>query len=161
MRVGLVAIGRRLPAWINEGFHYYAKRLNQNVRLELVELAAAKRSRSKQVNLSQVRQYKTEEAQRIVKHIRSNNRLIVLDQTGKQWSTAELASRMTLWLQQGQDVSLIIGGPDGLDNTLMTQADERWSLSHLTFPHALVRVMVAEQLYRAWSLLHNHPYHRE
>jgi len=91
----------------------------------------------------------------------ASNVLIALDGGGRQWTTLELAEQMNTWMQQGRDISFLIGGPDGLDQSSLKRADARWSLGKLTLPHMLVRVILAEQLYRAWSITQNHPYHRE
>ena len=156
MLINLICVGNKMPGWVNEGYQEYAKRLNRDVRIKLVELELAKRSKT-----SSVENLKASEAKKILQAIPKANQVVVLDVNGSQWSTEKLSQRLTHWLQSGKDVSLIIGGPDGLEQSLVQAADERWSLSKLTFPHPLVRIVIAEQIYRAWSLLNNHPYHRQ
>jgi 23S rRNA (pseudouridine1915-N3)-methyltransferase len=123
--------------------------------LNLVEIPAGKRSPS----IDLIRQIRAE-GERLLAAIPSGSRVIALDERGQEWNTVELAKRLTGWLQEGRDLSLLIGGPDGLDAACRDRAERLWSLSRLTLPHPLVRIVVAEQLYRAWSLLHHHPYHR-
>ena len=156
MLINLICVGNKMPGWVNEGYQEYAKRLNRDVRIKLVELELAKRSKT-----SSAENLKASEAKKILQAIPKANQVVVLDVNGSQWSTEKLSQRLTHWLQSGKDVSLIIGGPDGLEQSLVQAADERWSLSKLTFPHPLVRIVIAEQIYRAWSLLNNHPYHRQ
>lgn len=144
-----------MPVWVEQGYKEYAQRLPVEVKLELKEIAPGKRGKN-----ADIKRIIQDEGQRIKSAIPKNNRIIVLDVKGKPWSTEQLAERMGYWMQSGQDVSLLIGGPEGLSDEVRSLADERWSLSALTFPHPLVRVILAEQLYRGWSLLRNHPYHR-
>lgn len=155
MRISLIAVGARMPAWVNEGFADYAERLPREWHLALIQINSGKRR--KNVDLARLLE---EEGRRMLAAIPFNTRVIALDQAGRQWSTAQLAQQLDDWLQDGRDVALLVGGPEGLDGACKSRAETLWSLSPLTFPHALVRVIVAEQLYRAWSLLHNHPYHR-
>ncbi|MDX1604817.1 MAG: 23S rRNA (pseudouridine(1915)-N(3))-methyltransferase RlmH [Candidatus Competibacterales bacterium] len=155
MRLRLVAIGTRMPAWVDAGFRDYADRLPRECRLELTEIPAPRRGR----NADAARLMRTE-AERLRSAVPASARLLALDQRGQAWSTENLAARLRDWLADGRDVALLTGGPDGLDPALREQAELCWSLSALTLPHPLVRVIVAEQLYRAWSLLSNHPYHR-
>ena len=155
MKIRLVAVGKRMPTWVDEGFHTYQRRLQGGVSLELTEVAPVKRS----ANLPTDTLLKTE-AKRIGAATPTSAWKVVLDQGGTPWSSAELARQMRAWIARAGVVALVIGGADGLDRGLIDNADQTWSLSALTLPHALVRVVVAEQLYRAWSLMHNHPYHR-
>lgn len=155
MRIRLLAVGQKMPSWVTQGFQEYAKRLSGDCQLQLVELAMAKRQKS-----SQVEQLKEKEAQTIREQLKSNELLIILDVLGKRISTPQLANYMQDWQMQGRNVALVIGGPDGVDESLLKQADTLLSLSDLTLPHPLVRVIVAEQLYRAWSINQGHPYHR-
>lgn len=145
-----------MPAWITQGYEEYAKRMPRECALDLVEIAPEKRTKT-----TSVPQMKAKEADRLLAAIPQGHFVVALDEKGKHWSTQQLSQQMERWLQQGQDLSLIIGGPDGLDDRVKQRANQTWSLSALTFPHPLVRVVLAEQLYRAWSLLNNHPYHRE
>lgn len=155
MKINLVAVGTRMPAWVTQGFEEYSKRLPRECQLQLLEIAPAKRGKT-----AQPEQWKKDEARRILAAIPDNHHVIALEVTGKSWSTETLAEQMQAWLSDGRDVSLIVGGPDGLDPGCLQRADQKWSLSALTLPHPLVRIVLAEQLYRAWTVLQNHPYHR-
>jgi 23S rRNA (pseudouridine1915-N3)-methyltransferase len=155
-RISIVAVGKRMPDWIQTGFAEYKKRLSQDVTLELIEVAPAHRSRS-----TITQRLRQQEAQSILDALPAHTHVIALDETGKRQKTMQLAARMQDWIDQGINTSLIIGGADGLDESVLAAAHERWSLSDYTLPHALVRVVLAEQIYRAWTILKNHPYHRE
>lgn len=144
-----------MPSWVDEGYREYAERLPGELRLELRELPLARRSR-KDSPASMMR----EEAVQIRKAIPAGARTVALEVKGRTWSTEDFSGQLERWLGEGRDVALLIGGPDGLDKELSASCDDRWSLSPLTLPHPLVRVVVAEQVYRAWSLLRGHPYHR-
>lgn len=154
MKLRLVAIGDRMPAWITAGFEDYAGRMPRDLRLELVEIPLA--ARGKNADIARARQ--TEGDKLLDRSI--GTRRVVLDERGDSWSSTDLSARLTRWMQDGRDVALLVGGPDGHSPEVLSAAEDRWSLSRLTLPHALVRVLLAEQLYRAWSLLANHPYHR-
>lgn len=156
MQIDLITVGQRQPSWINTGYEFYARRLNDDVRLVLKEVAAVKRTGA---NTAAV--IKAKEAERIRKHLPKHPYIVVLDENGRAITTMELSHRVKHWLGLGQNIALVIGGADGLDDNIIDTADETLSLSPMTLPHALVRVLVAEQLYRAWSILKNHPYHRE
>ncbi len=155
MRIKLIAVGERMPAWVQDGFQEYAKRLPRECRLELREIAAARRGKGGSASRAMA-----EEGQRLLAAIPAGARVIALDVGGQQWSTEELAAEMEDWLASGESVALLVGGPDGLAPDCLQRASRRWSLSRLTLPHPLVRVVLAEQLYRAWSVLQGHPYHR-
>lgn len=155
MRIYLIAVGTRPPTWVTAGFHEYANRLPRECAPHLIEIPAAKRS--PRVDLHRIRRA---EGERMLAAIPTGARVIALEVNGQSWSTAQLAQQLAHWLRDGRDVALLVGGPDGLDVACRQRADSAWSLSPLTFPHTLVRILVAEQLYRAWSLLHHHPYHR-
>jgi len=155
MRIHIHAIGTRPPSWVVEGYQEYSKRMPRNCQLELHELSLSKRSKN-QTN-DRARQ---QESERLLANIGKRNYIVALDERGDHWSTQQLADKLANWMQQGQDVSLLIGGPDGISQTVLEQASVCWSLSRLTLPHALVRIFLAEQLYRATSLLQNHPYHK-
>ena len=155
MKINLLAIGQKMPAWVEQGYQEYAHRMPTEAKLVLKEIAPGKRGKN-----ADIKRIIQDEGQRIQAAIPKNNRIVILDVKGKAWSTEQLAERMHVWMQSGQDVSLLVGGPEGLSEEARNVADERWSLSALTFPHPLVRVILAEQLYRAWSVLRNHPYHR-
>jgi 23S rRNA (pseudouridine1915-N3)-methyltransferase len=155
MRLVLVAVGTRHPQWVEEGFAEYARRMPREVRLELIEIRAEKREDSR--TPEQVRQA---EASRILAALPRGALRVVLDERGSSLTSMALAQRMRAWLAGGRDVAFIIGGADGLAASLREQADLVWSLSPLTLPHGLVRVLLAEQLYRALSICQGHPYHR-
>lgn len=156
MNIHLIAVGTRMPAWIQAGYEEYAKRLTLDCRLKLIEITAGKRTKN-----SDVARILQEEGERTLAHIPSNSLVIALDIKGQNWDTPTLAQQLNKWQHDGRDVSLLIGGPEGLAANCLAKAEKKWSLSALTFPHPLVRIIVAEQLYRAWSLLKGHPYHRD
>lgn len=156
MRLVLITVGERVPPWVAQGFDDYARRMPRECALELVELPAARHGRGAAVDRAIA-----EEGQRLLDACPKRCRRIVLDERGQLWRTADLAARLEDWLQGGTDVALLVGGADGLSAEVKASADATWSLSPLTLPHALVRVLVAEQLYRAWTILQRHPYHRE
>lgn len=156
MRLVLLAIGQKMPAWITTGFDDYARRLPSHLKLELVERPA-----SAWATRGDIARSVREEADTLRAAIPKGAWVVALDERGGPWSTPQLAERLAEWQQGGRDVALLVGGPDGLEDSLRANADQRWSLSPLTLPHPLVRVLVAEQLYRAWSILSGHPYHRE
>jgi 23S rRNA (pseudouridine1915-N3)-methyltransferase len=155
MRLVLVAVGQRLPAWADTAYQDYAKRFPPECRLELKAVKAEPRGSKAAHALMSA------EAQRIEAAIPKGARRIVLDERGDRLTTVQLAERLKRWLGEGRDAAILVGGPDGLDPTLKASADETIRLSDLTLPHAFVRVLLAEALYRAWSLTTGHPYHRE
>lgn len=155
MHVKLLAVGARQPDWVQTAFNEYAKRLPPECRLELTELRLGK-SRQRGDATRAV----TDEGARMLAAIPPGARVIALDVQGKSFSTESLARQLQNWLASGRDLVLLIGGPDGLAAACLERADLIWSLSALTLPHGLVRVVVAEQLYRAWTILEGHPYHR-
>lgn len=155
MRIKLLAVGERMPAWVRDGFEDYAARLPREWRFELVEIPVA--ARGKNPDLARL---KAAEGEKILKALPAGAALVALDERGDPRSTLEWARAIEGWQRDGQDRCLVIGGPDGLAPAVLQRAQQRWSLSRLTLPHALVRVLVAEQLYRAWTVLTNHPYHR-
>ncbi len=156
MRIKLIAVGTRLPAWVEAGFGEYAKRMPPECRLELVEIAAERRSKS-----TSAERIKQAEARRLLAAVTAGDRIVALDERGRHWSSRELSGQMETWLSGGSDVALLVGGPDGLDQSCLAAAERKWALSALTLPHGLVRVLLAEQLYRAWSIMKGHPYHRD
>lgn len=155
MRIHLIAVGTRMPAWVRQGYEDYAGRLPHECSLRLIEIPPAKRG--KQMTVAQAVR---DEGERILAAIPARSRVMALEVNGREWDTGELGEQLSGWLQDGRDVALLIGGPEGLDPACRARAELAWSLSRLTFPHFLVRILVAEQLYRAWSILHRHPYHR-
>lgn len=155
MRIQILAVGQKMPDWIEKGYRQYAQRMPAEAKLELKEIAPGKRG--KNADISRILE---DEAERIRAAIPRSSHIVVLDVKGRSYSTEQLAQRMNDWMHSGQDICLLVGGPEGLAESCRSLADEKWSLSALTFPHPLVRVILAEQLYRAWSVLRNHPYHR-
>ena len=155
MKLLLVAVGQRQPAWANAAYAEFAKRFPPELRLELKAVKAEPRG------AKTAEQLMAAEATRIEAAVPRGVRRLVLDEHGERRSTLQLAARMTVWMGEGRDVALIVGGPDGLATPLKASADETLRLSDLTLPHAFVRVLLAEALYRAWTVMVKHPYHRE
>lgn len=156
MRLVLAAVGQRPPGWAEAAFEDFAKRFPPELRLELKAVKAEPRSTGRTAT-----QMMAAEAQRLEAACPKGARRVVLDERGSRLTTPQLAERLKFWLGDGRDVVLLVGGPDGLDPALKAGADESLRLSDLTLPHAFVRVLLAEALYRAWSLSVGHPYHRE
>jgi len=156
MRINLITIGKRMPNWINEGYQEYAKRLPHDYRLELIELELNKRGKN-----ADLKRIIEREGEQMLQAIPAGDYVMALDVLGKQWQTPRLANFLQQKHEMSQNLSLLIGGPEGLAPACLARADLKWSLSELTFPHPLVRVIIAEQLYRAWSIIQKHPYHRE
>lgn len=154
MRIRLIAVGTRMPAWVESGYADYAGRLPREIRLELVELPVEHRGKN-----ADIARLRSAEGEKLLKAA-GESRIIAFDERGAQPDTLGWSEALKGWMRDGRDVSLLIGGPDGHAPAVLLKAEAKWSLSKLTYPHALVRVVVAEQLYRAWSLLNNHPYHR-
>jgi len=156
MRLVLAAVGQRMPGWADTAYEDYAKRFLPELRLELKAVKAEPRTSGRTPA-----QMMAAEAQRLEAACPRGARRVALDERGQRLSTRELAERLRTWQGEGRDVALLVGGPDGLDPGLKASADKTLRLSDLTLPHAFVRVMLAEALYRAWSLGTGHPYHRE
>lgn len=156
MKLLIAAVGTRMPAWVSAGFEEFARRMPRELPLQLVEIKAEPRSTGKTVEAMLAA-----EAERIEAALPPRCRRVILDERGEDLTTRALARRLEAWLAGGEDVALIVGGPDGLAPRIKAGAAEALRLSSLTLPHALVRPLLAEALYRAWSLLKNHPYHRE
>lgn len=155
MKLKVIAVGHKMPDWITTGCNEYIKRMPRELAIEIIEIKPDKRSNDKKNSAVQ-----EAEAKRILKAV-NKDYLIACDENGEERTTLQLASKLKSWQEMGRDVSIVIGGADGLDPALIKQADWCWSLSKLTLPHAFVRVLLAEQLYRAHSVIQNHPYHRE
>ncbi len=155
MKIRLLCIGQKMPHWVGEAYSDFAKRVNGDCKIELVELPMAKRSKN-----SSVAQMKEKEAQTIFAALKPSEHLVALDVLGKQVSTPDLAKQLEHWQMLGCDIALLIGGPDGLHGEVLAKSQEKISLSKLTLPHPMVRVLLAEQLYRAWSINKGHPYHK-
>ena len=156
MKLIIASVGHKMPDWIKAGFDEYAKRMPREASIELLQIKPEARSTGK--STVQIMQ---SEAQRILAALPQNCLRIALDERGAQPTTKQLSLQMQEWMREGRDVAFIIGGADGLHDSVKQAAQQLLALSALTLPHAFVRVLLAEQLYRAHSLLHNHPYHRE
>ena len=156
MKLWLVTVGHKMPDWVNAGFNEYAKRMPRETKIELLTIKPEPRTMGKSVP-----QMMEAEAQRILNALPPNCLCIALDERGAAWTTRYLADKMQQWMGEGHDVVFIIGGADGLHETVKNGAQQLLALSAMTLPHGMVRVLLAEQLYRAHSLLHNHPYHRD
>ena len=156
MEITLIAIGTKMPDWVESGYVEYAKRLGRDWTLTLKAVPSPRRSKSEDsVSVGK------KEAELLLAAIPKGAYAIALDERGKLQSTRSIADKMQELSESSRSLALLIGGADGLADRVIQQCNEKWSLSHLTFPHAMVRVIVAEQIYRAASLLNNHPYHRE
>lgn len=155
MQIHLLAVGHRMPDWVVAGYEEYAKRLPRECALVLKEIAPAKRG--KNADIGKLRE---DEGGRMLAALPRDSHVVALDLGGQDWSTPNLSQQLQRWLGNGRDVALLVGGPDGLAPACLQRAQQVWCLSRLTFPHPIVRVIVAEQIYRAWSLSQNHPYHR-
>ena len=156
MRVSIVSVGHKMPAWIQAGYREYVKRLPPEIKVELVELKPEEKSSGKTVDKA-----KALEGERILGAIPQGATVYALDETGRPVTTQGLSVMLAQWMRDATHPAFVIGGADGLSEAVKTRADKLLSLSALTLPHGLVRVLLAEQLYRAWSILANHPYHRE
>jgi 23S rRNA (pseudouridine1915-N3)-methyltransferase len=156
MKLLIVSVGHKMPDWITTGFNEYAKRMPREAKIELLEIRPEPRTTGKTVQ-----QIMAAEAQRIIAVLPQHCLRIAMDEHGAQPTTRQLAEQMQDWMREGCDVAFIIGGADGLDMPVKRDAQQLMALSALTLPHAIVRVLLAEQLYRAYSMMHNHPYHRE
>jgi len=155
MQIHIIAVGERMPEWVQAAYAEYAKRLPHECRLTLHEIPAGKRSKG-----SDLARLTRDEGERLLAAVPAGSRLVALDRTGRELDTQTLASRIEQQLGAGCDLALLVGGPEGLSPECLSVAHERWSLSKLTLAHPVVRVVLAEQLYRAWSILKNLPYHR-
>jgi 23S rRNA (pseudouridine1915-N3)-methyltransferase len=152
MRLVVAAVGNRMPDWLAGGWREYARRFPPNLALELVEVPAAGKAGAGREAAT--------ESRRLAERLPQRARVVAMDVQGQPWSTERLASRLEQWQLEGDPVWFLVGGAEGLSEDLLARADERWSLGPATLPHMLVRVVVAEQLYRAWTILSGHPYHR-
>jgi len=156
MRLTLLTVSRRPPRWLREACSTYIERLPAEIRFNSVDIAPARRSNSEPRET-----VRRNEAKAIRSAVAADRLLIPLDETGREMSTQDLAASLRAWIDSDRNVTLVIGGADGLDPSLLADADQAWSLSRLTLQHGIVRLIIVEQIYRAWSLLANHPYHRQ
>ena len=155
MQLQVAAVGQRMPGWVNDAWHEYARRMPPGLSLSLREIALSKRGKN-----ADTKRLTATESQALIESMTDRARVIALDVKGQSWSTEQLAQKLEEWMGDGRDVGFMIGGPDGIAPEVLQRADTRWSLGPLTLPHPLVRVVLAEQLYRAWTITQNHPYHR-
>jgi 23S rRNA (pseudouridine1915-N3)-methyltransferase len=155
MQIHLICVGNRMPGWVKTGYDDYAKRLPGEYELLLKEIPPGQRGKN-----CDVARIVKEEGDRMNAAIPVGSHLVALELSGKSMTTPEIALALRRWQEISKAIALLVGGPDGLADSVKSRASEFWSLSPLTFPHPLVRIIVAEQIYRAWSILHNHPYHR-
>jgi len=144
-----------MPSWVTTAYEDYAARLPRECTVNLIEVGAGKRPKG-----ADLKKITAEEGKKMLAAIPKGCRVVALEIQGKPWSTNQLSIQLQNWMQGGQDIALLIGGPEGLAKDCIQRADQSWSLSPLTLPHPMVRVIIAEQLFRAWSILNNHPYHR-
>ncbi len=155
MKLKLLAVGTRMPSWVEAGCNEYGKRMPPELRIETIEIALGARGKNQPASKAIKK-----ESQALLKAIGAQDFVVALDVIGRSLSTEQLATKLADWQMNGRDVCLIIGGPDGLSKACLDRADMRWSLSDLTLPHPLVRIVLMEQMYRAWTINANHPYHR-
>jgi 23S rRNA (pseudouridine1915-N3)-methyltransferase len=156
MRLHLIAVGTNMPDWVRQGYDEYSRRMPAECSLQLKEIQAGHRGKG-----ADIKRAVRDEAERMLAAIPTGCRVVCLEVEGRQWSTEELAEELQRWMVDGRDVALLVGGPEGLAQEVRDKAEQRWSLSALTLPHPLVRVVIAEQLYRALSVIKGHPYHRQ
>ena len=156
MKIQLIAVGTKMPDWVEKGYQEYARRFPKEMQLELLEINAGKRGKN-----ADIKRILNKEGELTLAAIPKENKIVTLEVTGKSWTTEDLSKEMQKWQLDGRNISLLIGGPEGLAPACIERSEQRWSLSKLTLPHPLVRIVVAESLYRAYTLTINHPYHRE
>ena len=155
MRIKLIAVGSRMPRWVEEGWQEYVKRLPAELPLELVEIPLNTRGKNADV-ARMIRQ----EGEAMLSKVQPGERIVTLEVHGKPWSTEQLAAELDRWRLDARNVNLMVGGPEGLAPEVCARSEQRWSLSPLTLPHPLVRILLGEQIYRAWTVLSGHPYHK-
>lgn len=155
MKIRLFCVTHKTPAWVKEGYEEYAKRIPPAYSIELVEIPAEKRTPT-----ANTKRLMEREGEKILGMIKQDELVVALNIKGEKWSTEKLAQQLAEWHQDGRNIALLIGGPEGLAPACLERANVHWSLSPMTFPHFLVKVILAEQLYRAYTILTGHPYHR-
>ena len=155
MKIRLIAVGSKMPGWVEEGWHEYARRLPGEMPLELVEIPLTTRSKNADIT-RMIRQ----EGEAMLAKVQPGERIVTLEVQGRAWSTEQLARELERWRLEARNVNLMVGGPEGLAPEVSARSEQRWSLSPLTLPHPLVRILIGEQIYRAWTVLSGHPYHK-
>ncbi len=156
MNIQIIAVGTKMPAWVNEAYQEYQKRLQPEIQLQLKEITLQKRGK----NPADIQKMMQLESQQILNAIKSGSYTIALDSRGAQYTSEQCAEQLNHWKHLAKPINILIGGPEGYTAETLAKADAKWSLSALTFPHPIVRIILAEQLYRAQSILKKHPYHR-
>ncbi|WP_150303021.1 23S rRNA (pseudouridine(1915)-N(3))-methyltransferase RlmH [Pseudomonas saliphila] len=155
MRIRLISVASRMPRWVEEGYQEYAKRMPADLPLDLVEIPLSTRGKN-----ADVARLIRREGEQMLAATQPGDRIVTLEVTGKNWSTEQLAEQLERWRLEARNVNLMVGGPEGLADEVAARSEQRWSLSALTLPHPLVRILLAEQIYRAWTVLNRHPYHK-
>lgn len=155
MLLTVAAVGKRMPAWVNEAWLEYSRRFPRGISLELKEIPLARRGQN-----ADVKALRAAEGKALLAAVPRGHRVVALDERGVQWTTVELAGQLRRWMQEESGVCFLVGGPDGLPQSCRDEARDVWALGKLTLPHPMVRMILAEQLYRAWTVTQNHPYHR-
>jgi 23S rRNA (pseudouridine1915-N3)-methyltransferase len=155
VRIKLLAVGTKMPTWVEQGVNEYSKRLPPEIKFEIKEIPLGKRGKG-----ADIKRAIAAEGQQMLALIPAADKVIALEVTGRNWGTEKLAGELQQWQREGDNITLLVGGPDGLASECQARANQQWSLSALTLPHPLVRIVLAEQLYRAWAINNNHPYHR-
>ena len=155
MRIRLFSVASRMPRWVEDGYQEYAKRLPADISLDLVEIPLATRGKN-----ADIARLMRREGEQMLAAVQPGDRIVTLEVTGRPWSTEQLANELERWRLEARNVNLMVGGPEGLAEQVAAKSDQRWSLSPLTLPHPLVRILLAEQIYRAWTILNRHPYHK-
>lgn len=155
MRIRLIAVGGKMPRWVEMGWQEYVKRLPPEITLDLVEIPLSTRGKN-----ADVQRLIRQEGAAMLAKVQPGERVVTLEVEGKPWSTEQLAEQLDAWRLDARTVNLMVGGPEGLAPEVCAKSEQRWSLSPLTLPHPLVRVLLGEQIYRAWTVLAGHPYHK-
>jgi len=155
MRIQIITVCSKMPRWVTEGYEEYAKRLPKHCSLSLCEIPLGKRRSN-----TNIQRLQEKESQQMLSMAGKHDHIIALEAQGAPWSTEQLANELQSWRHSGTNVSLLVGGPEGIASKVSSKAHQQWSLSSLTLPHTMVRLVIAEQIYRAWSIINHHPYHR-
>jgi len=155
VKLRLISVASRMPRWVEEGYQEYARRMPPELPLELLEIPL--NTRGKNADVSRLIR---REGEQMLAAVQPGERIVTLEVNGRAWSTEQLAEQLERWRLEARTVNLMVGGPEGLPEEVCARSEQRWSLSPLTLPHPLVRILLAEQLYRAWTILNRHPYHK-